>query len=134
GVSAGIGFAVPVDTVDRYVKQLIQNKGKISSVGLGVSIYPDHFTRRLGLSGVLIRGTEPGSGAAQSGLRGTRSYENGEVDLGDLIRSVNGQPISDLNSLRDVLEPLAVGDEVIVSYVREGKERSARVRLQAIDI
>ncbi|HVR75456.1 MAG TPA: trypsin-like peptidase domain-containing protein [Planctomycetota bacterium] len=134
GVSAGIGFAVPVDTVDRYVKQLIQNKGKISSVGLGVSIFPDHLTRRLGLTGVLIQTAGPGSEAAQSGLRGTRIYENGEVDLGDLIRSVNGKPISDVNSLRDVLEPLAVGDEVIVSYVREGKERSARVRLQAIDI
>ncbi len=69
GVSTGIGFAVPVDTVNRVVPQLIRH-GRIIRPGLGVRIADDATARRFGLQGVLIIQVEKGSAAETAGLRG----------------------------------------------------------------
>src|SRR5262245_66539537 len=76
GSSAGIGFAVPVDTVNRIVPQLIR-QGEITRPGLGVRIGDDRMSRRLGLSGVLIIEVEKGSAADKMGLRGLREDATG---------------------------------------------------------
>ena len=135
GAYAGIGFAIPGDTVQRFVEQLIRNNGKIVSPGLGVALFPDYVTQRLGIPGVLINKIPSDSAAAKSGLRGTRFYEDGELEqLGDMITAVDGKKVTDFNSLRDALEARGIGDEVEVTYTRDKEERKTRLRLQKIEI
>src|SRR5207249_3560315 len=93
GASSGIGFAVPVDTVNRIIPQIIR-QGEITRPGLGVGIGDP---RRLGLSGVLITRVEKGSAADRAGLRGIREDAKGEVVLGDVIVGIDGERIETSN-------------------------------------
>ena len=67
GAFAGIGFAVPGDTVTRIVPELIKY-GKLISPGLGISLVPDAMARRWGVQGLIIGKIGRGSGAEQAGL------------------------------------------------------------------
>ena len=81
GASAGIGFAVPVDTVRRSINQLIRH-GRVARPGLGINVFmgPDGA---MGLPGVLIMNVPPGSDAARAGLRGTvQDKRSGQTVLG----------------------------------------------------
>lgn len=134
GVSAGIGFAVPVDIVSEVVPQLIQH-GRVIRPILGIQMEPDALAkmiaRRWGATGgVLIQGVGRGSGAAEAGLRGRYVDEDGDELAGDLIVAIDGHAIETYNDLRDALDKKHAGDTVKVTYLREGKERSARVKLQ----
>src|SRR5262249_45219443 len=88
GSSSGIGFAVPVDTVNRIVPQLIR-QGEITRAGLGVRIGDDRISRRLKLPGVLIIEVEKGGAAAAAGLRGTLIDAKGGTKLGDIIVAID---------------------------------------------
>src|SRR5438093_7350802 len=114
GASAGIGFAVPVDTVNRIVPQLIR-QGEITRPGLGVRIGDDRVSRRLNLSGVLIIEVEKGSVAATAGLRGTRVDAKGGMVLGDIIVGLDGERIETSNDLLNAIEKHAVDDTVKVT-------------------
>ena len=71
GVSAGIGFAIPVDEVNRLVPQLIRH-GRVIRPGLGIQVGPARLAAELGLSGVLILGVVPDGPAPKAGIRPTR--------------------------------------------------------------
>jgi S1-C subfamily serine protease len=131
GVSTGIGFAVPVDTVNRVVPQLIRH-GRIIRPGLGVRIADDATGRRFGLQGVLIMQVEKGSAAETAGLRGTRRDSEGRLLLGDVIVSINADPITASGDLMNVLEKYAVGTTVTVAVLREGTRVTVPVTLQPL--
>jgi S1-C subfamily serine protease len=131
GASAGIGFAVPVDTVNRIVPQLIR-QGEITRPGLGVRIGDDRVSRRLNLSGVLIIDVEKGSVAATAGLRGTRVDAKGGMVLGDIIMGIDGERIETSNDLLNAIEKHAVGDTVKVTVLRGESRLSMPVKLQAV--
>ena len=131
GASAGIGFAVPVDTVNRIVPQLIR-QGEIRRPGLGVRIGDDSVARRLKLPGVLIIDTTRGGGAEAAGLRGTRSDARGKVVLGDVIVSLDTQRIENSNDLFNALEKYAVGETVKVTVVRGESRLTVPVKLQPV--
>jgi S1-C subfamily serine protease len=131
GVSTGIGFAVPVDTVNRVVPQLIRH-GRIIRPGLGVRIADDATGRRFGLQGVLIMQVEKGSAAETAGLRGTQRDSEGRLLLGDVIVSVNADPITASGDLLNVLEKYAVGTTVTVAVLREGTRVTVPVTLQPL--
>jgi S1-C subfamily serine protease len=131
GTSAGIGFAIPVDTVNRIVPELIRH-GRIQRPMLGVEIWPDRASRSLGVRGVLLREVAPGGSAARAGLRGTTmDRTGGPKQLGDLITAIDDRPVSDKEDLLDALVQYDVGDEVRVTYLRDGETRTTTVRLQA---
>jgi S1-C subfamily serine protease len=130
GAYAGIGFAIPVDEVNRVVPQLIKH-GKVTRPGLGVQVAPDQLTRQLGLKGVLIFEVQPDGPAAKAGLRPTRRDENNRLLLGDVIVAINGRPVRSVNELLDVLEQHQVGDTVSVTVLRDGQERQVSVTLTA---
>ena len=88
GQSAGIGFAVPVDTVDRIVPQLIKY-GKVRRAGLGIRILADAYARQWGVSGVVVREVEKGSPAARAGLRGLSLDRSGTVLSFDAITAID---------------------------------------------
>jgi len=129
GASAGIGFAIPVDTVNRVVPALIAH-GKVIRPELGVNVFHESFTRRHGIPGVLIRSVEEGSGAQQAGLRGTREDRQGRLILGDIIVAVDGKPVASRNELLGILGEYRVGDTVGVTYLRGDERRTVEVTLQ----
>jgi S1-C subfamily serine protease len=132
GASAGIGFAVPVDIVNETVPDLIRY-GRVLRPGLGVMLFPDRQTRRIGIRGLLIDSVEEGTGAAEAGLRGTVVDRRYIRQLGDIIVKIDDQEVRTLNDLKDVLESYSLGDEVRVTYVRNDKRRVAKVKLQYIN-
>jgi S1-C subfamily serine protease len=131
GASAGIGFAIPVDTVNRIVPELIRS-GKVTRPGLGVQIAEDQLAERLGVTGVLVVEVVQGSGAAKAGLRPTRREASGRVRLGDVITSIDGKKIESPNELFLTLEKYKVGDSVNVSLLRDGKAVQVKVTLEPV--
>ncbi|EFJ18679.1 hypothetical protein SELMODRAFT_78227, partial [Selaginella moellendorffii] len=69
GASAGVGFAIPVDTVRRVINQIIRD-GKVVRPGLGIVCASESQTRQLGVTGVLVLGLSSNGAAAQAGLKG----------------------------------------------------------------
>jgi S1-C subfamily serine protease len=132
GAFAGIGFAVPVDTVSRIVPELIKH-GKLIRPGLGVSLVPDAMARRWGVQGLIIGKVGQGSPAERAGLRGARETAMGRIQLGDIIVAVDGKPIETVDDLMDVMETHKVGDQVTVEYLRGNRRQQVRVTLQAVN-
>ena len=127
--SAGIGFAVPVDTVNRVVPQLIAH-GRFVPPKLGIQMAPDQVLRRSGIKGVLIYQVIPGSGAEQAGLRGTRWTGDGRLVLGDIIRKIDDQNVNGAAELLNILGKHQPGDVIKVTVARGDRELSVQVRLQ----
>lgn len=131
GASAGIGFAIPVDTVNRVVPELIRY-GKIIRPGIGVQVAEDQIARELGIKGVLVVEVSPRSAAARAGIRPTRRDAFGRVRLGDVIVAIDGKPVESGNDLFLLLEKYKVGDTVVVTVLRDGKRQQLRVTLEAL--
>jgi 2-alkenal reductase len=119
GASAGIGFAVPVDVVNRVVPELIRT-GRTPSPGIGIVAAREEATARLGIDGVVVVRVVPGSPAAAAGLRGV-DPQTGE--LGDVIVGVNGQPVSRLADLTRAVEAAGLGQQVQLQVERDGRIR-----------
>jgi S1-C subfamily serine protease len=130
GASAGIGFAVPVDTVNEVVPELIAH-GKILRPRLGVVPANEVITHQLGVSGVLILGVQDGSGAAKAGLRGTERDKDGSLVLGDIIVGVAGKDVASYDDLVTALEKQNIGDTVPVKLVRNDRTMTLNVTLTA---
>ncbi|HMZ55495.1 MAG TPA: S1C family serine protease, partial [Nitrospira sp.] len=129
---AGIGFAVPVDTVNRIVPELIKH-GKLIRPGLGISLVPDAMARRWGVKGVIIGKVGRGSVAERVGLRGARETMGGRVELGDILVAVDGKPVETIEDLMDAMEKHKVGEQVTIEYVRGNRRLQATVTLQAVN-
>lgn len=130
GAYAGVGFAVPVDEVNRAVPQLIRN-GKLIKPGIGVSLADARLVKRLGIDGVLVLGVEPNGPAHKAGIRPTRQYGN-EIILGDIITKIEGVAVHSYDDILTELERFAVGDLVVVSIVRDETAMDLQVRLSVL--
>ncbi len=132
GAYAGIGFAVPVNTVNRIVPELIKH-GKLIRPGLGVSLVPDSIARRWGIKGLIIGKVSRGGSADRAGLRGARRTVTGQVELGDVVVSVDGKPVTTADELLDVMEKHKVGEQVTVEILRGNHRERVSVTLQAVN-
>ena len=128
GASAGIGFAVPVDTVSRLVPQLIQY-GKPIRPGIGIVAVQDSYARRSGLDGIVVQRVVPGSPADRAGLEGLSRDRRRRLLLGDRIVAVNGESVSTLDDLLYIFDGLGVGSRVRLTVV-DGEESSREVELR----
>ena len=131
GVNSGIGFAVPVHEVNTVVPQVIRH-GRMIRPGLRISLAPKRMAQEFGLACVPVLKVEPGSTAAKAGLRGIRQVQHGLI-LGDCIAAVNGRLVSDSNELLDAIQAHDVGDEVVLTILRDGVEQQVRVTLEAME-
>ena len=131
GASAGIGFAIPVDTVNRIVPELIRY-GKITRPGIGVQAAEDQIAQQLGVKGVLVVDVVAGSAAAKAGIRPTKREASGRVRLGDVIVAVDGVKVGSPNDLFLALEKYKIGDTVNFSLLRDGKTVQTRVTLEGV--
>lgn len=120
GAYAGLGFAVPIDTIRRVVPQLIEN-GRAPIAGIGILAADQAIAARLGVEGVLVWETTPSGAAARSGVRGTNPQAG---VLGDVIVQAEDEPVRRLADLTNVLDRLGVGAQVSLR-VRRGDETVA---------
>lgn len=128
GAYAGIGFAIPVDTVSWVVPELI-SKGVVERPTLGVELLSARVAENLGLHGAVIGRIVPGSGADRAGLLGTRRDVYGRVILGDVIVEVAGLAVKGIDDLLLALDRLRPGQEVEVSLIRDGQPLTVAVEL-----
>ena len=129
GASAGIGFAIPVDEVNRIVPRLIRD-GRFVRPAIGVTAGPAAMQQALRLPrGVALVQVAPGSPAARAGLVPFRRGGNGEIVFGDVITEVNGEPVADLDDMLAQLERRAPGDTVTLTLWRGGSTRKQPVVL-----
>jgi S1-C subfamily serine protease len=123
GTSAGIGFAVPVDIVNRVVPELIQ-KGRVPTPGIGIVAASEAVATRLGIEGVIVVRTAPGSPAERAGIRGV-NLNSGAI--GDVIVQADGKPVHRLSDLTDQLEQVGAGKSVRVGVKRGSETRDVNV-------
>jgi S1-C subfamily serine protease len=131
GAYAGIGFAVPVDTINLIVPELVAH-GKVLRPGLGIFFAAESIARQLNLKGVLVLDMQPGGAAARAGLIGTQKAGDGGWVLGDVIIGMDQQPVNDVNDLYRELDKHKVGDEVTLDVVRRNEKRQVKLKLQAL--
>jgi S1-C subfamily serine protease len=131
GASAGIGFAIPADEVNRIVPRLIRD-GRFVRPAIGVSAGPSNLQRALQLpQGVVIVQVGNGSPAAKAGLQPFRRGNRGEVVGGDVITAINDEPVKDLDDMLSVLERRQPGETVALSVWRDGRTRKQSLVLAA---
>jgi 2-alkenal reductase len=128
GAFAGVGFAVPIDEVNRVVSDIVRAR-KVPRPGIGIAALPEAMAAHLGVDGVPVAEVQPGSPAAKADLKGV---DVSESRLGDVIVSANGQRVHSVADLAAVLQEVGVGKEVALVVSRDGKTR--KVRVPVVDI
>jgi 2-alkenal reductase len=128
GSSAGVGFAIPADLVNRIVPSLIA-RGRAPLPGIGITPVRPELVARAGLSGIVVAEVERGSPAAEAGLV-PLNRRNGE--LGDIIVAVNGRTIDSLSGFVAELDKAGI-DNTAELTVRRG-ERERKVKVRVIDL
>nr|WP_300989090.1 PDZ domain-containing protein [Thiocapsa sp.] len=123
GNFAGIGFAVPVDTINRVVPRLIAY-GRYVRPTLGIVTDRD-LSRRLlergGVAGVLVLQVQEGSPAARAGLKAAVIGRDGDLAAADIIVGVDGREVDSVERLVELLDAYRVGDKVILRIHRDGQ-------------
>ena len=135
GANTGVGFAVPVDTVNRIVPRILA-EGRVERAGLGINLGPDLWAADAGLEGAIVTFVQPGSPAARAGLVAATETREGELQLGDLIQAIDETPIRRSEDLYHALESYRAGDEVRVTVSRPTRDGRARqeVRVRLIPL
>lgn len=132
GASAGVGFATPVDMIKSIVPQLIKY-GKIKKVGLGIVLVPDIYRERLGIKGAMLLEIKKNGAADLAGLKPTRRNPFGDIVLGDVIISVENQPIEDNEDLIEYFDfNHKAQDAVNLRFLRGDKEFETKAVLQEL--
>lgn len=132
GAFAGVGFAVPVDTVNRVVPALIRS-GRYTRPQLGIYVNERasrRLTERLGAEGLMILDVREGSPADEAGLRGLRRTPDGRLVPGDVLQAVGGEKVATVAELYDALEERKPGETVTLRILREGTRREVEVALE----
>ena len=132
GAFAGIGFAVPVQMVNRIVPQIVKY-GKVIRPGFGISLIPERISARWGIKGLAIAKVQKGSSAHRAGLKPARQTNRGRIQLGDIIQSVDGEPVRSLDDLARILDRHQVGDTVPMEIRRNKRTHTLSIKLQAIN-
>jgi S1-C subfamily serine protease len=134
GASAGIGFAIPVDSVRRLVPQLIEYGRPIEPGIEGLHWLTNRQAAyfRLEGVGVVVRKVDRGSQAEGIGLEGIGVDRRGRYMLGDIIVGADGNAVRSTDELRDLLERAGVGNTVKLTVERDGRSREIDVDLRSL--
>jgi S1-C subfamily serine protease len=142
GSSAGIGFAVPVDTAKRIVPQLIANgkvvRGRIDAILVPLTGQIVSYANLPISSGLLVSQVASGGNAAKAGIKGgTQAVRYGVRTTiylgGDIITSINGKNVASISDYYSALEETKPGDKVSVTINRNGRTLTTSVTLVSED-
>jgi 2-alkenal reductase len=125
GSSAGVGFAIPSDLVNRVVPALI-TRGRAPLPGIGITPVRPDLVARAGIEGVVIASVGRGTPAAEAGLR---PLDPRTGDLGDVVVAVNQRRIETLSQFVAELDRVGIDNTADLTVKREGKERVVRVKV-----
>ncbi len=135
--NVGIGFAIPINTAKEVIHEL-ETKGSVEHAYLGISggtITPA-LAKTFNLpvkEGVLIQTVEKGGPSDKAGLEGGSTpvtVEGGEVIVGgDIVTEADGEKITNMEQIIELVNQKKPGDEVTLKYLRDGKEKTATVTL-----
>jgi S1-C subfamily serine protease len=135
GGSEGVGFAIPSDTVRSVASKLIST-GTVEHAYLGVAVQtiPSDAAAALGVpAGAEVTEVRPGTPAAQAGLQAASGSKtvNGVTypTGGDVVTEVDGKPVTSADDLRHAIDAKQPGDQITVTYVRNGAEKTVQVTL-----
>jgi len=132
GSSAGIGFAVPAEEIERMVPQLIKT-GRVLMPGIGIKPVDARTAKRLGVSkGILIARIMPNTPAAKCHLQATHRDKFARLIRGDIIIAINGRPIDNYDMLYNYLSKFPVGQSINLTIKRDEKYR--QYTLKTIDV
>lgn len=133
GASAGIGFSVPVDTVNRVVPQII-SRGKYIRPAMGITVdskLNNRLTQHLKITGVVILSISPGSAADVAGLQGATITPEGNIIANDIIVALENKPIDSVDKLLARVDSYKVGDTIKITVLRRGEKIELPVTLQS---
>src|SRR5471030_1453038 len=118
----GIGFAIPANMA-KHVMDELRTKGKVTRAQLGVSVQQitPEMAENLGLKQT--------TGAIVSSVSASSAAERAGVKRGDVIEAFNGQPVHDMNSLRNRVAEAGPGSTVDLTVLRDGSEKHLSVKL-----
>lgn len=132
GVYAGIGFAVPVDTVNEVVPLLIRD-GRVERAGMGVGLAEDALAERLGVTeGAVVLSVSPTGAAAAAGIRPPYRDREGKWHF-EVITAIDKIPVRSREAVSKILERKKVGDKIIVELIRDGQPESLTLTLQLLE-
>jgi protease Do-like 1, chloroplastic len=133
GGNVGIGYAIPVDTVNQVVTQLIRT-GRSPKPSLGIVVLRERDTRALGYdTGVMIAEVRPGSAAAKAGLHGFRTDPaTGRQVPGDLVVAVNGEPVNTIADFERAMSKVKVQQTITLTIRRGDETQDVKVTLEGI--
>jgi len=122
GGNIGIGFAIPANMAENVMTQLVEH-GRVQRGMLGVTIQPVTSDLAEGLeldrvAGAIVSSVEAGSPAEKAG-----------IEVGDVVRGVNGHPVENANDLRNRISAMTPGSTVELDLIRDGRERHVAATL-----
>jgi len=135
GGSVGIGFAIPINMVQRVVDKIIKYGHYIKpSIGIeSDEITNNYLNHTLNIKGVAILGVLRGSDAYNKGLIPAQLYSDGSIDFGDIIVAVDGKKVSSVTDMDDILEKHKVGDIVNITILRGRDKRVVPIKLTGLN-
>lgn len=128
GAYAGIGFAVPIDTIAKLVPQIIKY-GKVKKASLGLSLVDDYKARRLGAPGVVVYEVAENGPAAKAGIRPLWVDRYGRIALGDIIIAIDNTRVKTANDVLDILEKHEAGQTLMITVLRNGRKEKFKIVL-----
>ncbi|MGD9614083.1 MAG: S1C family serine protease [Alphaproteobacteria bacterium] len=130
GASAGIGFAIPVDTVNRIAADLIR-QGRVPIAGIGIVAARESTATQLGIDGIIIIRVLPDSPAAQAGLV---SAANAGGAIGDVILAANGTRVHNVAELAAILQQIGIGNTVRLTILRNSQVRDIEIAVADVSV
>ena len=132
GGSVGIGYSIPVDTVNSIVPELIRSGRTLRPI-LGVVALPDKYRRNFSIDkGVILQEVRAKGPAEKAGLKGFTILPNGEKKMGDVLLSIKGEAINVFTDLDRILSKCKVQEKVKVTFLRNGQVEETEVILAGI--
>lgn len=131
GASAGIGFSIPADLVNRIVPALI-SRGRAPLPGIGITPIRPELVARAGIQGVVLARIDADGPAAQAGLQ---PFDPRTGEPGDVIVAINGRAVTSLTHLVTELDRVGINNIAELTVLRNNQKAAERkVRVRVIDL